>query len=752
MVDITDELATTLGIALDSSVVINTGYSVPYKISGVTIHDMLGYIASAHASCVRITKDEKITFVMLAPGATTTAITASDYFKSDVTNPTKTYTKVALKSNTNGPALTSGSGDDDHTLSIYNPLMDQTMLDDVLAIVNGFSYTPFTMDWKSRPDLEIGDAVLVTLRDSTTFTSTILTNKMSFKGGLKATMTAPSFSPQRSANDFGGDVAKQISKDVLQVGSYGGAINTAIDVTPTVPDRAAIRLVPGSLQGNPTPGYIEVLEDGEIDFYKDDGTGIPFGWIRPDGTTSFGSGSGGGDSYTQPADWIDISTCAAGNINLLVNDETLATYAFICTTSSGQYHVDWGDGTSDNVNSGVKAQRTYTVGAGQACSRGYTTFKIVISPVSGNLTSFKVNPHSLAGSQQEHHILACVCGATNITSLANAFYYSSTPKVICRSLEWFKTSGTLSACTNTSGMCNNCLVLQSIDVSGFTSVTNASSMFSSCYSLRHADVSAMSSVVSAGSMFYYCIALQSVDISNMASITATNGMFSFCYLLQSVDMSDSVLIQDTTNMFYNCNALQTVNIGIVSPLYTAISMFESCSSLRSVTIGGMPNLEYADRMFYGCVSLISVDIDSMVWVYYATSMFGSCFALQHVTSHNFSSSAPTLTAATMFYGCEQLTDIDLSGAKVLTLSASGQGASILNKLATLVVHPSSTFGSTINPQLDLRYTTLTGAQLDAIFTALPTVPVGKYIYITGSTGAATCTRSIATAKGWGVTG
>jgi len=47
---------------------------------------------------------------------------------------------------------------------------------------------------------------------------------------------------------------------------------------------------------------------------------------------------------------------------------------------------------------------------------------------------------------------------------------------------------------------------------------------------------------------------------------------------------------------------------------------------------------------------------------------------------------------------------------------------------------------------------LSAAALDAVFTSLGTANAGATINITGNPGAATCTKSIATAKGWGVTG
>jgi len=232
MSSVMTEIAGQLGITLDSSVGINHTYEIPYKDEDITIRDMLSYIASAHGASVKMTKDEKLAFVEFAPGAAQTAILPSGYFKASQTNPLKTYTKILLTYNTDGETLTSGSGDDDHTLKIYNPFMDQAILDSVLAMINGFSYTPFTMDWKGRPDLEVGDGVIVTQRDGSTFSSTILTNKMSFKGGLKSTMTAPSYAAQRSEFDYKGSLSKQVANAVkLEKPYYGVTISRASGIT-----------------------------------------------------------------------------------------------------------------------------------------------------------------------------------------------------------------------------------------------------------------------------------------------------------------------------------------------------------------------------------------------------------------------------------------------------------------------------------------------------------------------------------------
>ena len=337
---------------------------------------------------------------------------------------------------------------------------------------------------------------------------------------------------------------------------------------------------------------------------------------------------GGSSSYTPPADWIDIDTITDGNINLLVSDGGLATYAFICSTSTGTYHVDWGDGTSADFASAATAEHTYTKGQGQACSRGYTTFKVVISPNAGSLTAFAVTSHSLATQGQCHNILSCVIAATHLTTLANAFCKATAPTVKCYALERVNLVGT------------------------FTVLTDATSMFQSCNSLQSVDVSGMVAVTTASSMFNSCLSLQSVDVSGMVAVTN------------------------------------------------------------------------------------------------ASSMFSSCYSLTAIMATNFARDATSVSFSDAFTNCEQLTEINFSAAKMTVLTAKGASGK-LNKLATVTMHASSLLNGT-NPTMDLQYNTLSAAQLDAIYTNLPTV-TGKTINVTGCTGQATSTKSIATAKGWTVT-
>jgi phage minor structural protein len=99
---------------------------------------------------------------------------------------------------------------------------------------------------------------------------------------------------------------------IINFGTSGGSINTGVDQSVGLPNRAAMRVVPGSITGKSVPGYLEVVEDGYIYFYKDDGSGEPFAYIAPDGTTNLTSTSGGSGSnyfiYKSYADTLSISS------------------------------------------------------------------------------------------------------------------------------------------------------------------------------------------------------------------------------------------------------------------------------------------------------------------------------------------------------------------------------------------------------------------------------------------------------------
>jgi hypothetical protein len=98
--------------------------------------------------------------------------------------------------------------------------------------------------------------------------------------------------------------------------------------------------------------------------------------------------------WVRPSDWLvmpevlETDDTFVGLHAVIEDGDNFVAFRF--TTSTGQYQVDWGDGTIDLVNSDVTAEHTYDyasydTGNTTLSTRGYKQAIIVVTPVTGNL-------------------------------------------------------------------------------------------------------------------------------------------------------------------------------------------------------------------------------------------------------------------------------------------------------------------------------------------------------------------------------
>ena len=239
--------------------------------------------------------------------------------------------------------------------------------------------------------------------------------------------------------------------------------------------------------------------------------------------------------------------------------------------------------------------------------------------------------------------------------------------------------------------------------------TNMSSMFQNCYSLQSLNLSSFNttSVTNMTSVFQSCSSLQSVSLSsfNTAAVTTMTSMFNNCFSLQSVNLSsfNTAAVTNMSYMFYNCSSLQWVNL----------------SSFNTAAVTNM------------------------------AVMFNSCFSLQSLNLSSFNTAAVTNMSG-MFYNCYSLQSVNLSQTSLAGVNSAANFASFLFSNTSLISVriPNVKWGFTVanNP--------LSATALNALFGDLYdlTSQASQTITITGCTGAATCNRSIATAKNWVVAG
>ena len=193
--------------------------------------------------------------------------------------------------------------------------------------------------------------------------------------------------------------------------------------------------------------------------------------------------------------------------------------------------------------------------------------------------------------------------------------------------------------------------------------------------------------------------------------------FAYCYSLVVLEIAWGANPLATTGMFLACTLLPEPPVGMPTGSITnGHSTFSGCSSILYLPGGWGSNTTFVS-FASGCSRIIEVtniDTSSAITM---NSAFNATHALQklHLTAH------PSLTTV------DYTTLLNLDGSiKDLVINGCKNSISVAG-------------------------TKLSATGLNAFFTSLGD-GTSKTVTITGALGAATCDRSIATSKGWTVTG
>jgi surface protein len=435
---------------------------------------------------------------------------------------------------------------------------------------------------------------------------------------------------------------------------------------------------------------------------------------RPRLSNSRSLRSAAAQSWVRPAAWLSVPDVTglqrfAGLHRIDVDGNLVAL------TAAGAYTVDWGDGTTTNHTSGSTAEKTYSyssISSTGESALGYRQVIIQVYPQSGqNLTTLNLNVRNTTSSvAYSSGWLEVVVNGSNLTSLV--FSGNTTAARLLQQATVLQHN-----LTSTNSMFLNCTALVSVPLFNTASVTITLAMFQNCVSLKSVPLFNTAAVTNMGSMFHTCSSLTEVPLFNTAAATNMASMFNTCQALRSVPLFNTGAVTNMGSMFNACINLTTVPLFNAGAVTSMTNMFSNCSSLASV-----PPLNTAV-------------VTTM------TSMFSACLALTGVPLFN---TASVTNVSGAFNGCLSLTTLP-----ALNLSAVSSAANMATFVATGT--PISSCACTgINQTVSFANCKLSAAQIDAIFTNLSSTGTGKTITVTGNYGAATCTQSIATAKGWTV--
>lgn len=230
-----NEVCAQTGLTYDAaSIQFNPSYTVPVAPTGYTCRQVLGYIAGAHGASVYAGRDGRLRWRKYAAAESPVYdMTEADYIRVKQTNPPKVYTKIVVTYDPDEQlTYEAGSGTENETLYLVNPLMTQQMVNNLLSQINGFSYVPIEMDARGYPQLEHGDRISFDRTESMswleadvawdaadfpwdgvqTHQTLILRQTFTFKGGLGMSLEAPSKSEQQSEFPVQGTLTDAINR------------------------------------------------------------------------------------------------------------------------------------------------------------------------------------------------------------------------------------------------------------------------------------------------------------------------------------------------------------------------------------------------------------------------------------------------------------------------------------------------------------------------------------------------------------
>ena len=316
----------------------------------------------------------------------------------------------------------------------------------------------------------------------------------------------------------------------------------------------------------------------------------------------------------------------------------------------------------------------------------------------------------------------------NLTNISSMF-------ASCRSLvtiPWFDTINV----TDANSLFSSCAALISIPKLNFARNTNFSSMFSNCLSLESIPPLETSNGTNFNNMFS-ASSIKEPPFFNTSKATNISQMFSSCYNLLKVPDYDCSTATVALSMFNNCPSLPTIPFFDLSKCTNVDQMFQSCTSLKSVPYLNLSSATTVSSMFSNCTSLTDVGGFDTSRVTNFTSFFANCTSLKYIPLINTSRGT---TFTTMFSSALIYEIPALNMTSSTTIGAFG-GGNLRRMRAT-----------GMNASFDVSNNNLDSTALDEIYTNAAATGAGKTITVTNNWGAANDNPSIATAKGWAVTG
>lgn len=523
------------------------------------------------------------------------------------------------------------------------------------------------------------------------------------------------------------------------------------------------------------------------------------------------------DIWVRPSQWRQGPSVSEDEQKIVITNAVYNTdNNFTAFTMTGNFNVDWGDGTTGAFSSLNTASKNYdkTTYAGLTSDvfRGYKTLNIVITPQAGatfnGLFNFVLkHPQSGLQSYYSNGYLEIIMSAPFATGPLTVSDTTFNDRSASRLLEHFKWVGNANL-TSLGAAFIGCFNLKII--SAFPSTRNATdfqSLFHSCHNLEWIppSICETQSATAMAFMFYLCNKLKFVPGTfNTSNCTSMTQLFQDCLMLKRIPAINTSKVTGTNmqGLFSGCTSLEEISGVIDANSATGLAnFFNGCSNLKYfpkiINTGNITNFA---AMYLRCLALEVVpyfdttkgtDFNNMfntsgirgfdpAWgntfamsnATNTSNMFRFCRALERVPNV-FNTGATLTTANAMFYECYSLTNCpEINVSNVTNMSEFFYNCRAIKEIPGITLSSAANnYTNTFFQNWNLSECGLSGfsganvsfascslgaTALNNIYTNLGTVGASgagaRTITVSGNWGTANDNPSIATAKGWAVSG
>ena len=368
-------------------------------------------------------------------------------------------------------------------------------------------------------------------------------------------------------------------------------------------------------------------------------------------------------AYVRPSEWIELAAVGptdqkfSGLYAVYPNNEDNYV-ALTATVSSGNYTIDWGDGTVENIASGTQANHQYTyTSLSNLTSYGYKQAIITVTPQTANLTGVNIrarpNYSSAVGAavQWPAKWLDIEVGSPNLTSLVIGQNSTTIGLPLLQRVRWaskatsYTTQGdffywcvalqsvifdaNMSNWTGMSAMFYNCQALVYAPYFDTSAVTDMSNCFGNCYNLINIPNYKTPALTTLSGTFTNCYRLISVGFTSTANVTTFNGAFQNCYDLTNIPTLDFTKVTIAQSAFANVRNLNSINIINAGNCNNYIAFANGITNLSSVNISGtivVGNINYS-QAFSGCINLSQISLPNTANVTNLSIAFNNCSSL-----------------------------------------------------------------------------------------------------------------------------